>query len=130
MQFHMLKTAAVKTNEFTVTFVYERSGDARVVTLRASEEAAKSPLETNLLSLALDHRIDIATACGGNGTCGLCNIEVRSGEEGLSPAEGDELAMFNQARRGLKILRLACQSHPDGSQDIEILIPTDPYKNI
>jgi ferredoxin len=126
-EFYMLKTIAVKRDEITVTYRFEKSGREMVVTLKKKDLAGDEP-ENNLLAIALKNRIDIATACGGNGSCGACNVRIVKGEGGLSPAEADELAMFTRARGAAKILRLSCQSHPDGSQDIVVIIPDDPFK--
>ncbi len=125
--FHLLKTMAVRTDTCTVTYRYQKDGSESVVTLDGESLPEKLP-EHNLLMLALDHGISIATACGGQGSCHLCNVQILEGMAGLNPPEDDELAMLQGAQGNIRVLRLACQSHPDGSQDIVVLIPEDPFK--
>jgi 2Fe-2S ferredoxin len=70
--------------------------------------------------------IDVATACVGKATCGLCRVKVMAGEAHLSP--------FNSAERKhlgnvyfINKLRLSCQARVvpkvgDGSHDIDVVV--------
>jgi len=58
-----------------------------------------------LLGALLDNSIPIPATCGGNGTCGLCRVTVRTGGGEALPTEAAHLS-----RREIKEgLRLACQ---------------------
>jgi len=65
--------------------------------------------------------VPIPTACGGQGTCGLCRIRIVAGEADLpplSPVEKRHLGNTYFITR----LRLACRVRPT-SGAVEVLLP-------
>jgi hypothetical protein len=62
----------------------------------------------------------VRTGCNGNGSCGLCRVQILSGK--VSPPTSEEMLTL-----GLPLvqagLRLACQVVPLGDVDIEVVNP-------
>ena len=62
----------------------------------------------------------VRTGCNGNGSCGLCRVQIVSGE--VSPPTSEEMLTL-----GLPLvqagLRLACQVVPLGDVDLEVVNP-------
>lgn len=59
------------------------------------------------------------TVCYGQAHCTLCAVEVLSGEENLTPVEGDEddalrHRLVDASRRDPSRVRLACRARPSG----------------
>ena len=80
-------------------------------------------LKGSILSILLEHGIDIDHSCGGVVACSTCHIYVnKGGDSAPDPIEEEEDQLdFAPAVRDSS--RLACQCVPDGSQDVEIEIP-------
>ncbi len=72
--------------------------------------------------------IPVATACVGRGTCGLCRVKVRGGEEHLSrfnDVEGRHLGNVYFLTKE----RLSCQARVQGDVAVELSIrETRPVK--
>jgi ferredoxin len=67
------------------------------------------------------HGVPIATACSGQGTCGLCRIKVLSGEAFLPPfGESDRKHLGNVYF--ITRERLACQAFVRGG-DVVVSVP-------
>ena len=85
----------------------------------------KNDLETNaggtLLNTLMDNGIFIPSACGGQGTCGVCKVVVEDGGGTLLPTETTHVNR-GEAREGV---RLSCQVKV--KQDIKIEIPADIF---
>jgi uncharacterized 2Fe-2S/4Fe-4S cluster protein (DUF4445 family) len=65
--------------------------------------------------------IPIATACVGNGTCGLCRVRIVAGEQHLSPqGPADRRHLGNVYF--LTKMRLACQARVQGG-DVVVEVP-------
>jgi uncharacterized 2Fe-2S/4Fe-4S cluster protein (DUF4445 family) len=75
---------------------------------------------TTLLAAAQASGIQLASVCGGVGTCEECRIRLVSGK--LTPPTLVEEAVFSQAELAAG-LRLACQAEPLG--DVKLDIPPD-----
>lgn len=64
--------------------------------------------ERSLLEVLKELSVDIDHSCGGNGTCGTCQIQLRGPVEALSKRSEVEIEMAND-RGLLHDQRLACQ---------------------
>ncbi len=74
-----------------------------------------------ILFVLWDNRVSIMSICGGNCSCGTCNIEVVEGMENLTPVtECEERILPRINRRGPNV-RLACQAVPTGDVAIRIV---------
>ncbi len=71
----------------------------------------------NLLDAAQSSGIELASICGGAGTCGTCKVRIAAGQ--VTPPSPDEEANFSaeELRAGF---RLACQASPLGNVTVEI----------
>ena len=80
----------------------------------------------NILELATENGVGIASACGGKGNCGLCRIVVQQGEEHISPYnEAEEKHLGNLHH--LTKLRLSCQCVVlDEAADLSVEIKRRP----
>ncbi|BDD85710.1 2Fe-2S iron-sulfur cluster-binding protein [Desulfofustis limnaeus] len=66
------------------------------------------------------NEVPIQTICGGQAGCGKCAIRIRHGATRLSPktaAEQKRLAAIGADQD----TRLACQTHPGGDIEIEVV---------
>jgi ferredoxin len=65
-------------------------------------------------------RVNIMSVCGGNCSCGTCNVEVVEGHEHLDPPhEGEQYVLSRIKRQGPNV-RLSCQLMPRGDIAIRI----------
>lgn len=80
-------------------------------------------LPGSLLDIAMGHGLDIDHACGGVSACSTCHVIIKKGEASLNEAQDFELDMVSIAPGNTIESRLACQAVPDGSSDLEVLIP-------
>ncbi len=85
------------------------------------ENALKVPAGDTLLNVLSNERIFIPSACGGQGTCGVCTVKIKEGGGTILPTE---LAHINrqEAREGL---RLSCQVKV--KNDLKIEIPPEIF---
>lgn len=77
-----------------------------------------------ILFVLLDNRVTITSICGGNMSCGTCNVEVVEGMENLNPPSDDEARVLERIKRQGPNVRLACQCVPRGDVAIRI-VPED-----
>ena len=77
----------------------------------------------SILSLASANGIAIDHACGGVCACSTCHVVVRQGLESCNESTDDEEDMLDNAPGLTHQSRLACQTVPDGSVDVEVEIP-------
>ena len=80
-------------------------------------------LAGSILSVALEHGIDIDHACGGVCACSTCHVLVKEGSDSLSEALDEEEDQLENAPGLRSTSRLACQVVPDGSVDLVVEIP-------
>ncbi len=80
-----------------------------------------TPAGSTLLSTLSANKIFIPSACGGGGTCGVCDVTVLSGGGSLLPTEEGHISR-GDARKGL---RLACQVKV--KEDMELEIPAEVF---
>ncbi len=74
-----------------------------------------------LLGTLADHRIFIPSACGGQGTCGVCTVDVFEGGGAMLPTEKTHISR-REAREGC---RLSCQVKI--KEDMKIGIPVEVF---
>jgi ferredoxin len=67
--------------------------------------------EMTLLEATRRAGLPIASACGENGACARCGLEILSGGDHLEPASEREQTI-KQRNRIDPALRLACRVHP------------------
>jgi 2Fe-2S ferredoxin len=73
---------------------------------------------SNLMAVLLANGIPVASSCRGDGVCAKCRIEVVSGIEHLSPANG--LEQFLHERYCLAdCVRISCQTTVHGPVTID-----------
>ncbi|MBY0513812.1 MAG: 2Fe-2S iron-sulfur cluster binding domain-containing protein [Gemmataceae bacterium] len=116
--------AARADRPFTLTLVDEETGtrtDVRV-------DPATFPLghlgETgSVLDIATEAGVEINHSCGGVCACSTCHVYVTRGLASCSKATEDEEDMLDEAPALTPESRLACQCVPDGSADVEVVIP-------
>lgn len=73
-----------------------------------------------VLFALLDRGVHITSVCGGNCSCGTCNIEVLEGMENLPAIGPDEARVLGKIKRQGPNIRLSCQSRPTGDVTIRI----------
>ena len=76
---------------------------------------------TSLLGALTEGGIFVPSACGGQGTCGVCKVQVDSGGGSLLPTEASHITR-GEAREGW---RLSCQVKL--KQDIAIEVPAEVF---
>lgn len=76
-----------------------------------------------ILSIALAHGIDIEHVCGGVCACSTCHIIVKQGLDSCNEATDDELDQLEEAPGLTMQSRLSCQTVPDGTSDVRVVIP-------
>jgi len=89
------------------------------IDVNASEKSLEVEGGQSLLSGLIESKIFIPSACGGQGTCGFCKIQVLDGGGPILPTETPYISR-GERRDGV---RLACQVKI--RQDIRVKIPED-----
>jgi ferredoxin len=92
-------------------------------TIRVVDKDVEVPTQgaDPILFVLLDNRVTITSICGGNMSCGTCNIEVVEGMENLNPPSDDEQRVLSRIKRQGPNVRLACQCVPTGDVAIQIV---------
>lgn len=83
------------------------------------EKELEVPLGSTLLSTLAEQKIFVPSACGGQGTCGMCRLQVLEGGGEILPTETGHFSRKEQQTNW----RLACQVKV--KQDIKIHIPEE-----
>ena len=78
----------------------------------------------SILDIALANGVDIEHVGGGVVACSTCHVIVKKGLQSCSDATDSELDQLDNAPGNTLQSRLACQCVPDGTEDIEIEIPS------
>ena len=78
----------------------------------------------SILSLLLENDVDIDHSCGGVVACSTCHVYVERGFDSSPPPIEEEEDMLDFAPALRDSSRLACQCVPDGSEDVEVELPT------
>jgi ferredoxin, 2Fe-2S len=77
----------------------------------------------SLLEIALAHGVEVEHTCGGVCACSTCHVIVKEGLASCNEATEDEEDQLEEAP-GLTIQsRLACQTVPDGTMDVRVVVP-------
>lgn len=97
------------------------SGDVTILINDDPEKALKASAGGTLLNTLSENQIFIPSACGGQGTCGVCRVTVKEGGGSLLPTEAGHISR-GDAREGC---RLSCQVKV--KQDMEIEIPDEIF---
>lgn len=79
---------------------------------------------TSIFKAGRERGLDIDTACGGKGTCGLCRVKIVQGATGLPEMAFEERRFIGTTPN----LRLACRVTPVNDVVVEIL-PKRAKKN-
>jgi ferredoxin len=74
-----------------------------------------------ILFVLWDNQVSITSICGGNCSCGTCNIEVLEGMEHINPRTECEQYILSRIRRRGDNVRLSCQCVPTGDVAIRIV---------
>jgi 2Fe-2S ferredoxin len=80
-------------------------------------------LPGSVLDIALANDIDIDHACGGVCACSTCHIVVLQGLDSCSPGTEEEEDQLDKAPGVTPRSRLACQTVPNGREDLVVQIP-------
>ncbi len=97
------------------------SGNVRILINGDPDKAITTALGSTLLSTLADNQIFIPSACGGQGTCGVCRVTINEGGGAILPTEKGHINR-GEAREGC---RLSCQVKV--KQDMEIEIPAEVF---
>ena len=92
-----------------------------VVRFLPSEREIQVPAGTTLLEAARRAGLPVASACGADGLCARCGLDILQGAERLPPESENELRI-KHANRIDEGLRLACRIRLDCD-----LVVTAPY---
>ena len=75
------------------------------------------PAGESLLEAAIQAGIDLASACGGRGTCGQCQVQILKGQ--VSSPSASERDLFSEAELATG-LRLACCTRAEGNLKVHV----------
>lgn len=92
------------------------TGDVTITVNDDPDKALRVSAGGTLLNKLTENRIFIPSACGGKGSCGVCEVIVKDGGGDLLPTERSFISR-GEARRGH---RLACQVKVKGDMNIEV----------
>lgn len=96
-------------------------GDVKIIINGNEESPIMVKQGSSLLSSLADHNIFLPSACGGGGTCAMCECHVSKGGGDVLPTELNHLTRKEVAEHK----RLACQVKV--RQDMEIQIPEEIF---
>lgn len=97
------------------------SGDVQILINDDPSKAVTAPAGSTLLSTLAAQQIFIPSACGGQGTCGVCRVKVFDGGGSILPTEKGHINR-GEEREGY---RLSCQVKV--KQDLKIEIPHEVF---
>ncbi|MEM1248154.1 MAG: NADH:ubiquinone reductase (Na(+)-transporting) subunit F [Acidobacteriota bacterium] len=92
------------------------SGDVQIMINDDPNATITTSAGSNLLNTLAENKIFIPSACGGQGTCGVCKVHVHEGGGALLPTEAGHVSR-GEAREGC---RLSCQVKVKDNMKIEI----------
>lgn len=112
------------TRPYTVTFIDEATGERTSYRMDpANFPFGQIGLDGSLLAIAQEAGVEINHSCGGVCACSTCHVYVQKGAQSCPPASEDEEDMLDEAPALTPESRLSCQCVPDGSADVEVIIP-------
>ncbi|HVS16697.1 MAG TPA: NADH:ubiquinone reductase (Na(+)-transporting) subunit F [Thermoanaerobaculia bacterium] len=97
------------------------SGEVTILINDDPDKALHATTGGTLLNTLAENRIFIPSACGGQGTCGVCKVNVLDGGGAMLPTETGHISR-GEAREGC---RLSCQVKV--KQDMKIEIPPEVF---
>ena len=89
------------------------------IAVHGTDRILDAPEGTSLLSAIQASAVPIATACGGQATCGQCRLWVRAGGQNLTPIVAVEMTHLGNVMK-ITGQRLACQARLCGDVTVEI----------
>ncbi|REJ83451.1 MAG: NADH:ubiquinone reductase (Na(+)-transporting) subunit F [Acidobacteria bacterium] len=92
------------------------SGEVTILINDDPDKAIKARAGNTLLNTLAENKIFIPSACGGQGTCGVCKVDVHEGGGALLPTETGHVSR-REAREGC---RLSCQVKVKDDMKIEL----------
>ncbi len=92
------------------------SGDVSITINDDPDQALRTPAGSTLLNTLANAKIFVPSACGGQGTCGVCRVQVQEGGGSLLPTEKTHITR-GEAREGY---RLSCQVKVKGDMKIHV----------
>ena len=92
------------------------SGCVRIVINEDAERAIDTPPGNTLLGVLAVHGVFVPSACGGQGTCGVCKVAIHEGGGAVLPTEATHLRR-GEIRDGM---RLACQVKCKADLQVEV----------
>jgi Na+-transporting NADH:ubiquinone oxidoreductase subunit F len=96
-------------------------GEVKIVINGDTENPLMIQPGTNLLTALSDQNIFLPSACGGGGTCAMCECHITAGGGDVLPTELNHLTR----REAAENKRLACQVKV--RQDMEVQIPEEIF---
>jgi len=97
------------------------SGAVSIMINDDPEKTLEATGGSTLLGTLADNKLFIPSACGGQGTCGVCRVVVTEGGGALLPTEEGHISR-KEAREGM---RLSCQVKV--KEDLKIEIPAEVF---
>ena len=97
------------------------SGEVTITINNDPNKAIRTTIGGTLLSTLAEQKIFIPSACGGQGTCGVCKVNVVEGGGARLPTEAGHISR-GEAREGC---RLSCQVKV--KDDLEIELPAEIF---
>ena len=89
----------------------------RVRFLPSEKETEIEAGERTLLEATREAGLPIASACGENGACARCGLEIVEGSDAIEPTT-DREERIKERNRIDPALRLACRVHPRGDMTV------------
>ena len=87
--------------------------NCRIRFLPSAREVVIVAGESTLLEATREAGLPIASACGENGACARCGLEIVEGSDAIE-AETEREMTIKERNRIDSHLRLACRVHPTG----------------
>lgn len=78
---------------------------------------------TTILECAVENKIPLEHACGGNCACTTCEVSVERGMECVSTMGADEKSLLQGAQKLDEKTRLACQLKVTGPGEVIVRYP-------
>ena len=77
----------------------------------------------SILSILLEHGIEIDHSCGGVVACSTCHVYVNKGFDSAPEPIEEEEDQLDYAPAVRDTSRLSCQCVPSGAEDVEVELP-------
>ena len=84
----------------------------------------RTGLPGSILDIAYAAGVEIDHACGGVAACSTCHVIVKKGLKSCNEPLDEELDQLDNAPMASFQSRLSCQAVPNGTEDLEIEIPS------